>query len=221
MKKISFLVCLLLILSTISTSSASAWTHIQTVACLDVKDGPIQWSKVPIATAKVFSPKDDIYIFSEIQNVTVNHRFKVEVYHNGKFFWKIEEDWRNVGNGWEYSFFSPYQSHSEIGDYEAVVTLDYGKGYKLLKKIQFSVIEGARIVIPGMVQNTSLQITNTLSNDVIFEKVEIMNESGISEINLNSIIKANSTITLPASAFSNEYFFSLRLKISGDIIRFL
>jgi hypothetical protein len=88
-----------------------------------------------------FTAGESVSTMIRIQDVWVNHSFKVEAYKNGNYQWNWSPGWNYVDQqwGWKYSHFWPTLWNSTPGNWEMKFYLDSGAGYKLLDSASFLV----------------------------------------------------------------------------------
>ena len=99
--------------------------------CEQIDDGPITWSKKATNSKTYFKSGDDINLLVEYKNIVVDHRHKVDIYHNGQYSWTWGgTTWANVGGGWGYSYATPCQSNASFGEYEFKISIDTGTGFE-------------------------------------------------------------------------------------------
>lgn len=110
--------------------TAAGWTH---------GTSSEYWNLEPIGQTSQFFAGDTVYLLSKLQNVYVDHRWRVELYKSGYRLWSHETGWLVVGSGWTYGSFYPYYQNAQPGTYEFRVYLDSGNGYELLDTKAFLV----------------------------------------------------------------------------------
>ncbi|MFA4834030.1 MAG: T9SS type A sorting domain-containing protein [Patescibacteria group bacterium] len=117
------------------------------VACRSIADGPEKFSKIPVGADSVFTVGDTVYVLVELKNVYIKHRFGVVEFRNDQYWGEYETDWKEVGFGWDYSYFSPRQENIRSGKWEFMTYLEKeGGGWEFLTNTKFTVKEEATIV---------------------------------------------------------------------------
>ena len=109
---------------------ASGWEH---------GVGDDYWNLTPVNSGTTFSTGDNVYLMTQIRNILVDHRYKVEFYSEGQLAWSYETELLEVGSGWSYSNFYPTYYNAQAGNYEFWYYLDTGNGYSLGDKKAFIV----------------------------------------------------------------------------------
>lgn len=110
--------------------TASGWAH---------GDGQEYWNLQPIEAKNHFTAGEKVYLMTQLRNVYLNHRYKVELFRSGTFLWNYTTDLMDVGSGWTYGNFYPYYENARPGEYEFKVYLDAGDGFNLLSNVPFTV----------------------------------------------------------------------------------
>jgi hypothetical protein len=88
----------------------------------------------------LFNSGDASIALIRIDNVSVNHRWKEEVYINGAYQWEWATDWFDVGQwGWSWTYFAPTTSSVWPGNWEYRIYLDDGTGFQYLDSAYFTV----------------------------------------------------------------------------------
>ncbi len=111
------------------------------VACLGITDGSVQYSKVPVGADSVFAVGDTVYVLVELKNVYVRHRFGVVTLFNGRSWGEYTTGWKEVGFGWDYSYFTPRQEDIRAGDWEYIVYLEREGALEFLVSVKVEVKE--------------------------------------------------------------------------------
>ncbi|MDD5071547.1 MAG: T9SS type A sorting domain-containing protein [Patescibacteria group bacterium] len=120
----------------------SPYTFTGAVACLGIADGSVQYSKVPVGADSVFTAGDTVYVLAEMTNVYIDHQFAVAVFRNGQYWSGYTSDWKEVGFGWDYSYFTPRQENIRAGAWEFVIYLNKeGVNFQFLARVKFVVNE--------------------------------------------------------------------------------
>lgn len=103
-----------------------------------VGGGHTDWMYACYDAGKVFQVGEMIYAFVRIENVTSDHRFRVETYKNNAFQWEWTAGWNEVGSdGWTYSHFWPALWGAGAGTWKFKIYVDTGGGFKLLDTTSF------------------------------------------------------------------------------------
>jgi hypothetical protein len=101
--------------------------------------GHEHWNLRPLDPRNTFKPGETVYVFSQIRNVEVDHRWKAELYRNDMFLWEHANGVLRVGEGWDYGNFFPFYQNAQPGEYTWVIYIDTGEGYMLLDEVPFTV----------------------------------------------------------------------------------
>jgi len=110
--------------------TATDWTY---------GEGSEYWNLNPIGVKSEFQVGERIYLMTQIRNVYLRHRYKVELYREGTFLWDYSTEFMDVDSGWVYSNFYPYYDNARPGQYEFRVYLDTGDGFDRLETVPFKV----------------------------------------------------------------------------------
>lgn len=96
-----------------------------------------------VNSKSVFHLNEDIYVLAEINEVSVDHRFKIEVYHDSIFWWANADEstsFTDVEGVWGQSYDTLSQLAEEEGIFTFKVYLDIGQGYQFLEQKEVEVI---------------------------------------------------------------------------------
>jgi fibronectin type 3 domain-containing protein len=111
--------------------SGPQYTYSGSWVCDSVVDGTIPYSKVPRDQKTEFTQGSSIYCLAVLQNISVNHRIKVDVYKDGYYLWTWGDgNWNIVNGTWTYSNAIVQQSNAAPGNYQFNIYLDIGNGYQ-------------------------------------------------------------------------------------------
>lgn len=125
--------------ATVNQSSPD-YVYNDSTICESVTAGTNPGSMVAVNPKTVFTAGETAYCLTEMNNVYVDHRYKVEVWKDSVFFWDYSSNWNTVGQyPWEYSIFTPSQSNAPAGSYEFKIFLDVGNGFIPLATETFTV----------------------------------------------------------------------------------
>lgn len=104
-------------------------------------NSPVYWDWQPVNPRSSFYVGDTVYLLSQLNDVFVDHEWKMEVWKNGSFQWAWPSGWLDVDNvnGWGYSNFAPYIQNVSAGNYELKLYLDDGNGFFLIDSKPFTV----------------------------------------------------------------------------------
>jgi murein DD-endopeptidase MepM/ murein hydrolase activator NlpD len=110
----------------VQPSSISGLTYVDSWTCDGWTVGSSFGDKDPINARPVFNKGDNVCCLTELTNVSVNHRFKVEAYCNDRKMWEYVDagGWRNVALPWAYSHFYPFWSGVPEGSNEFRIFVD-------------------------------------------------------------------------------------------------
>jgi len=100
------------------------------------------WNIQPVGQKTAFAEGDTVYLVSQLTNIKVDHRYRVELYRvNGQMskIWESITPWNYVGNGWTYSNYQPSYSNAPAGNYEFRLFIDTGNGWQSLATKSFKV----------------------------------------------------------------------------------
>jgi hypothetical protein len=98
--------------------------------CDSVVDGTISYSKVPRDQKTEFTQGSSIYCLAVLQNISVSHQIKVDIYKDGYYYWTWNGGWNVVNGSWTYSNAIVQQSNAAPGNYQFNIYLDVGNGYQ-------------------------------------------------------------------------------------------
>ena len=93
----------------------------------------------PIGQSSTFQRGSNVYLLAQIRNISVNHRYKAELYRSGVKQWENSTAWINVAGNLPYSNYVTNQPNALEGNYEYRVFADFGAGFQLLANVPFSV----------------------------------------------------------------------------------
>jgi hypothetical protein len=80
------------------------------------------------------------YLLTQVGNISIEHEWKFEVYHNGVFLWDYSSGLQNTnGDHWSYSNFAPYIDNVRPGNYKLKVFFKTKQGFNLLDTKIFNV----------------------------------------------------------------------------------
>lgn len=88
----------------------------------------------------VFNVGQDVYTLVRMNQITVNHRYKVEAVQNGSYRWEWTSSWNVVNDMWQYGHFWPALSNASAGQWQFHIYVDTGNGFEYLDSVSFSVI---------------------------------------------------------------------------------
>ncbi|MFA4941318.1 MAG: T9SS type A sorting domain-containing protein [Patescibacteria group bacterium] len=119
----------------------SIYTFTGAVACRGIIDGEIPYSKVAISPDSVFTAGETVYVLTELSKVYIKHRFGVAVFFNENSWNEYFTDWKDVGFGWDYSYFTPRQENIRAGNWKYYIFLECGGELKQIAFVSFRVEE--------------------------------------------------------------------------------
>jgi len=104
-------------------------------------NSPVYWDWQPVNPRTSFNNGDTVYLLAQLDDVFIDHEWKMEVWKDGSFQWTWPSGWVDVDNvnGWGYSNFAPYIENVSAGNYELKLYLDDGSGFSLIDTKPFSV----------------------------------------------------------------------------------
>lgn len=115
------------------------YTFTGAVACRGIVDGEIQYSKVAESPDSVFTAGETVYVLAELKGVYEKHRFGVSVFFNGRSWSEYLSDWKDVGFGWDYSYFTPRQENIRVGNWKYYIFIECGGEFKQIALVSFRV----------------------------------------------------------------------------------
>ncbi len=101
------------------------------------------WNIEATGQKTTFNQGETVYLVSQLKNITVDHRYKLELYRTDGRRNRVFENvtpWNRVGQGWTYSNYQPYYSNAEIGNYQFRLSIDTGSGWTSLATKTFRVV---------------------------------------------------------------------------------
>ncbi|MDD4902664.1 MAG: fibronectin type III domain-containing protein [Patescibacteria group bacterium] len=111
----------------VQSGSISGFTYVDSWICEKVKAGLTTGDLDPDNIRSVFGENEHVCCLTELTNVAINHRFKVEAYCNGQKMWEFADNWRTVNGTWNYSHFYPFWNGVPAGNDEFRVYIDVDK----------------------------------------------------------------------------------------------
>ena len=94
--------------------------------------------------AVTFNEGDHVYGMIRVNNISINHKYKVKAYLNGVFDYGYEWGWNNVGGGcWNTSYFWPELNYARVGNWEFKVYLEHSDQTDLIDTLSFVVVRPA------------------------------------------------------------------------------
>jgi murein DD-endopeptidase MepM/ murein hydrolase activator NlpD len=108
----------------VQPSSFSGLTYVNSWVCENWAVGSNSYDKDPINIRNTFEKDEYVCCLTELTNVSINHRFKVEAYCNGQKMWEFIDGWRTVVGTWGYSHFYPFWNGVPTGNDEFRVYID-------------------------------------------------------------------------------------------------
>lgn len=119
-------------------------------ACLDEPTPDQNWYYSCTAESS-FDSGDTIYGLLRLDNIKVDHRYKVVTYKNGNYQWEWTADWNDVGSGWNHGFFWVTMTGVLAGNWELRYYIDTGSGFSAypVSKQYFSVYYSYPYVYDG------------------------------------------------------------------------
>ncbi len=96
------------------------------------------WDVQPVNPRGEFVAGENIMILAKAKDIYVNHRWQIEIYKDGVYWWQGTSDWNDVGSGWQYGHYYVTISNCPAGDYVAKVYFDSGNGFGLWQEVSFT-----------------------------------------------------------------------------------
>lgn len=100
---------------------------------------PNYWDLEPVNIRNQFEVGQTAQFMVKLTNISVNHRYHMQIYRNGTLLREQTEAWLYPSPMWGYSSFTPYQTNLQPGDYEVKFYLDIGSGFSMLDSKTFTV----------------------------------------------------------------------------------
>ncbi|MCD4761998.1 hypothetical protein K8R32_03500 [bacterium] len=95
----------------------------------------------PDSARTTFTVGENAYCLAKVQNIMVDHEWRVETYRNGVLYSSQDSGWRDVDEqwGWQYSDFTPSTTVAESGNYEFRILFNIGNGFNQIDNLFFAV----------------------------------------------------------------------------------
>ena len=101
---------------------------------------PNYWDLQAVNPGDSFSEGGRVYLLAQAEDVSVDHEWKMEVFHGGVYQWEYLSGWLDLnGSLWDYSNFPPYIDNVSAGTYELKVYLRTDGDFEYLDSNVFNV----------------------------------------------------------------------------------
>jgi|GEM_PF-1760253 len=99
------------------------------------------WDFQPLNPKTNFSVGEKVQLLVKLKDITVDHRYKLEVMRNGVYWWSNIASWNYVLTKWGYGNYTPYQMNSPAGTYKFRIFIQTEKTteYILLSELDITV----------------------------------------------------------------------------------
>lgn len=94
----------------------------------------------PVNPRTSFSRGATVYVITQVRDVRVNHRWRIETYRNNSLLWTYNSSWNNLnGMIWPHSSAVTSNYNSDYGNYEFRIFFDDGSGFRQVDSKYFYV----------------------------------------------------------------------------------
>lgn len=97
------------------------------------------WNYNCLDPRTTFQAGSTVHALARIENVSVDHRFRVEVIKNGVPAWQYTTPTNFVGSGWSSAHFFPSMTNAAPGEYTWRLSVGIGPTFRLLGVVSFRV----------------------------------------------------------------------------------
>jgi len=119
----------------------------------------------PLGQKSSFKKGETVYLLAQIRSISINHRYKAELYKSGTKQWENSTDWISAAGGMPYSNYVTSLPYAQEGSYEFRVFADFGYGFQQLSAVPFSVTASGNNTYPNYYPSTNYTYQNfRLSN---------------------------------------------------------
>ncbi len=100
------------------------------------------WHLQAINEKCVFHTGEKVQFFAQVGPISVNHKWRLQLYRNGSLYQETESAFAEINNcyTWNYSNFVPYLNNLPVGDYHVDYFLDEGNGFEKVGENDFIVV---------------------------------------------------------------------------------